>query len=485
MTSASTGRVQSRSAVSPAGAAAVTLASLGAGLGLGLLVAQTLGGLVVLCVGGAAAVGLALATTRLRFSPPLALGGALALAGVAFQRKTGLQPEEIAFGLYYGPYLAGWYVLRLGVYREPLVWSFRDAAAALWLMWLIVHIAVGLVAGAEGSLVFSDVLSYSMFGFYFPAREVVARYRHGARLLAGCLLFMAAAALLRNFVTTQQAVASAEAAWEIARLRTTANEMVMTSGAVLCAAIAARARRGWVLAAAALGFALLTVGVVITQWRAYYVSLALGVVLVAALGSGTARVRILALSTVGLFVGSAVLYLVLGDAVQLLAIGLLDRLLSIGTASQADLSLINRFYETRAALAHIAANPVIGHGLGTTFPFFDIIDRFTWVKPYAHNGYVTLWFKFGAVGLATFLLLWGRTLWEGFAIRRETCVPEATRIASTAALAILVALIPSFWVSAPFGTGDTALCMTLLFALVGGTYDRSQLAVGARSTGRA
>lgn len=408
--------------------------------------------------------------------PFLPLGAALVLAGVALQRTDGIQLEEILFAAYYLPFLVGWYVLRIAVYREPLVWTARDWGVLAFLVAIHVHIGIGVLNGARPEDIQGDWLALSMMAFYFPVREVCARYPGGTRLMVAGFLFLALIALVRNLLATRETITTAAYAWEVARVRVTANEIAMTAGAVVCASLAADARRRSHLLMASVGFAALTVGVVLTQWRAYYVTLAIAVLLLVVMSDRSGRRRLFGLVLAGGALGAALLYLVLGDGLTLLALGVLDRLLSIGTATETDVSLINRFAETDAALAYILRNPVLGYGLGTTFGFFDMITDRTLVKPYAHNGYVSLWFKLGIIGVGSVLWLWGRTLWDGWAlVRNRVTMQPIERTANRAAWSMLVALIPSFAVSAPFTTSDTTLCFVLLVAVVGGLADRGRL----------
>lgn len=408
-----------------------------------------------------------------RWQPLLPLGGALVLAGIALQRSLGIQVEEVVFAGYYLSYLLGWYTLRLLVYHEPLVWSGRDWGMAAFLIIVQVQTLWGLLSGAPLAHVQSDWQSFSMFLFYFPIREVVVRYDKGASLICFSVLFIGFVAFYRNVIETQTTIAAASYAWEIARVRVTANEFGMTAGAILSASLAVTALTKLRFGLYGLGFALLSVGVVLTQWRAYYVTLALSLALLSMTTTRQGRRRLVALGGIGTVLGLAALFLVLGDGLLLLLYGVLDRILSIGTAGQVDESLVNRFVETRAALDYVYRSPVIGYGLGSNFGFMDIIENITWIKNYAHNGYVSIWFKLGGVGLASLLWVWGAVLRDGWMLLRSgRPIPPAPRALCAASWCMLIGLIPSFAVSAPFVTSDTSLGFVLLAAGVAGVHDR-------------
>ena len=411
---------------------------------------------------------------HLRVHPLLPLLCVLVLAGIALQRSDGIQPAEVLFAAYYLPYLGLWYGSRILIYREPLVWQSRDWGIVLFLVTVQAQAVMGFAQGAQVSNIQSDWLAFSMMWFYFPIREMVSRYQVGHIVVLVGIVFIAFAALYRNLMVTQTTIAAASYAWEVARVRVTANELGMTSGALVCAALAvlSKTRRGFVIGGAA--FALLTVGVILTQWRAYYVTLGIGILVLAAVSGKRGRRRVGVLILIGAVVGGALLFALLGDGVVLLFYGVLDRILSIGTATRVDESLLNRFVETEAAMNLIYQSPIVGYGLGSTFEFMDVIVNRTWVKHYAHNGYVSLWFKLGGIGLLGLLWFWGRTVWDGWCAVRHRMreQPFAAREALVAAWSMLIGLIPSFAVSAPFVTSDTALGFTLVAGLVAGLHDR-------------
>lgn len=412
-----------------------------------------------------------------RLSPLAPLGIALVLAGIALKRSEGFRPEEVIFAAYCLPFLIGWYGLRVLVYREPIVRSKVDFAMVVLIVVVNVQTLNGIFLGSDLGLVQSDWRSLSMLGFYFPIKEVCSRYDNGYKIIFYSIIFMAFIALVRNVLITRTILDSAVYAWQVARVRVTSNEIGMTIGAVLCAAYAADAKRRLPLLLASAGFGAFTVGVVLTQWRAYYVSLAFGLLLLTVLADGTGRRRIMRLVLVGAVLGASLLYLILGDGLTLLALGVLDRLLSIGTATQVDISLINRFLETEAIWGRIKVNPVLGYGLGNEFSFFDLVTRKTWTKPFAHNGFVSLWFKLGLVGLVSFLWTWGGSIHAGVAlVRQGDDLPPVARTLGRASVCMLVALIPSFLTSAPFTTGDTTLCFVLLMGTVTGLAERTRAA---------
>jgi O-antigen ligase len=277
----------------------------------------------------------------------------------------------------------------------------------------------------------------------------------------------------------QSAFADAEQAWQIARGRVAMNEMLLLIPALWTAAFAARAERlnHWLLFAAA--FAIFAVGVLLTQWRAYYIDLALGLGLLMLALRGRERGRLVGFIALGLLGVALVGVLLFSDLVAPVALGLADRILSIGTATQTDISLLNRLLETAQVWELIKANPIVGYGLGVEFGFYDAISRSTWVKTYVHNGYLMLWYKFGVLGLVAILLVWFRSIGAALRTAREAARPAFERTVALFAGISLISILPSHAVSATFVTGDTVLMFAVLTGLAAGLEARTGPATDA------
>lgn len=440
-------------------------------LSFALAFAHPLAGLVpiALVLGGGGAV------AAHRSSPLAPLAVAFGLFGFASSYQAGIQPVEILFALYGYGYLGVWFGLRMWAYRERVLFDFRDAVFALLPAYVVA--AFVLTAVNRGSMMgaVSDAMNFSMLLFYFPVREVVARYKAGPWMVAGALAYLGAVAFIRNALLLQSVFSSAEYAWQVARTRAAANEMLLLIPAVGALALAVH-ERGWfrpiLLTGASVLFA---IGVILTQWRAYYVDLALGVMLIGLLAGGVGRRRLVGLGAIGLVVGGGLAFLLFGDFVTLMVLGILDRILSIGTATSSDISLINRFYEWEVAWELIRVNPILGYGPGVSFGFFDAIFKGTWEKSYVHNGFLLLWYKFGIFALIGIVLAWGRSIWQGWRTWRASALPHHERALAFASAIVLLSLIPSHFVQTTFSTMDTLFAFAVVNGLVAGLGQRSAL----------
>jgi len=448
---------------------AVLAAGLAAGIALAILLAAFGPVWAPLVPAGIAIGGLALGA--LSRSPYGHLCAVMTVFALSIGYEEGVQPLELVFAIYYATFLAHWYGTRLFVYRERIVRNVGDAALAFFLVYVTCSVVLTVVFRGDPSAAFSDWINFSYFAFYFPIREACERERSGPWVVAAILVVLGVFAAVQNLIMLNQAYSDATQAWQVARGRVPMNEMPLLAGAIVALTGALTVRSIPARLALIVVFSVLVGALIIAQSRAYYVDFVLALVLLVAFAGRGQRARLTAGILVGVGGLVALAFLLFRDYASLVGLGLLDRALSIGTATSDDISLINRFSETRAAWELVRANPIVGYGIGTTFGFYDAISDATWVKPYVHNGFVMLWFKFGIVGLAAVLIVWVQAIARGLRSRLVLVEANHRRLALATGV-LLIAIIPSHFSAATFTTGDTTMTFTILCGLANGLAGR-------------
>lgn len=398
--------------------------------------------------------------------------GVMFLFGVTARLKEGLQVEEIVYALYYLSYLAGWFGARLWVYRQRVFETKLDLAVIAFLVYMTASLGLTILFNGDLGLARGDWIALSTFAFYFPVKEACVRYRWGPWVIVGVVLYLGLFSFVRNLLLFMTAVQDAEYAWQIARGRVPMNEMLLFVPALGCLGFAVRADRWRERAVLMSGFAVFTVGVILTQWRAYYVDLAFGVLLFGLLLSWRDRTRLALLVGASGVIGIGLGYVLFADQMELIILGIADRILSIGTASTSDISLLNRFLESRSAWELIKQNPIAGYGIGTTFSFFDTIYNATWTKSFVHNGFLLLWFKFGVVGLGLIVFAWIASIAAAYEVWWRRQPAEWERTMGLCVAVALISLIPSHFVSGAFTTSDTVMAFALLMGTAAGMVER-------------
>ena len=399
-------------------------------------------------------------------TPASAFVGVMVLSMGILVNQDGLQAHEALFALTYVVYLAWWFLSRPFIYGVRIVRDRIDFAVLAFIVFAFSTFLLTLLFGGSVSSAVSEAVSLSLLLLYFPIRELCERSDRGLWVCLGVVFAFGAFGCMRVLVNFRLSIQDVEYAWEVARGRVTMNELLLYLAAMLSLTLAmvSTGRRQFLALGGAFGA--YAIALVLTQWRAYYVALFLAIVVAFILSRSAGRRRGLLLVVGGGLVAVAVAWLVLGENLQLVALGLFDRLASIGTASTQDPSLTNRFLESEAVKRRIWESPILGHGMGVDFAFYDINFEGTWHKTYAHNTFYTLLFKFGAFGLGLILFTWIGTIVSMW--RHTKSATPLYRAVALFVLASLSALLVSSTVAPVLLNDDTVIAFALLFGIGAG-----------------
>ncbi len=342
------------------------------------------------------------------------------LGGLAllFSSEPGFQLHEVAYGLYFYAYLMHWYARRLFLYRHPIVSGTVDIAVVLWLvLGLALGITLGLLFGADMFRLRGEAIALTMLAIYLPVKEFCIRDEHGPTIILSVMIWIGIWITLDNLLVARQTFAEATQLWEIADVRTSGRELLLTfPGIVLLAVLPAQAKIIRKFAVALL-VGVLLVGLILTKSRTFWIEYLVGVVILIAISPKKDRSHLI------LWCSSGLALLLLGGSIflssyfDLIATGITSRFATIGSAS-VDISLVNRFVETQTVWKHVSENPILGYGLGKTYGFYDIIAQRTLVRSYSHIGVVAVLYKFGLWGGLLVGFTWLRSMFTIFGSSR-------------------------------------------------------------------
>ncbi len=384
--------------------------------------------------------------------------------------EEGIQTTEVLYGLYYLGFLAHWFVTRLFLYRERIFERREERILFLFLVLMSLSIGVTLVFGGTLRMVMGEWLSLSLLAFYFPVREAVERYSKGLYAMIGVIAWIGLYVLVRNVLNYQEIVMNATYAWQVTRGRAVTNESLLMVPAFISMVyfLYAREWKSRLLTAAI--FLAFFGGLILTQSRGYWISFLLGSAFILFIVPPRMKVRLVA---AGLLSGLGVLliaYLVIGDYALLIVTGLFNRFLSIANAVTSDLSLVNRLRESASVWEYIIHNPILGHGMGTTYRFYDLTFEFTFQRAFIHNGYIALLFKFGVWGLGMMLYFLGCIVRRAVRIFRSRTAPEYARLACLGVAAAFAGFTLSANTSNPFYINDAMFIFAVITGIVGGCF---------------
>jgi len=382
--------------------------------------------------------------------------------------EDGIQPTEVFYGLYYLGFLSHWFVTRLFLYKESIFERREDRVLMLFLVLMSLSFPITLLYGGTMRMIMGEWLSLSMLAFYWPVREAIERNPRALYVMIGVIGWIGLFVLARNIFNYQDIIAKAAYAWQVTKGRAVTNEGLLMVPAFFGLSFFLFAEKKNTLLVSLCVFLAYVGGLILTQSRGYWVAFFIGGLFLFYLVPKKTRIRFVSAAVLS---GAGILGLAMfffGDYVMLIVTGLLNRVVSIGSAATRDLSLVNRLLESSAVLSHIATNPILGHGMGVTYRFYDITFGFSHEKSFIHNGYLALWFKFGIWGLGMLLYFFGAIIRRSVRVFRSLTPTPHARTAGLAVAGSFIAFSVSANTSNPFYINDTMFIFAVLAGIAGG-----------------
>jgi O-antigen ligase len=209
----------------------------------------------------------------------------------------------------------------------------------------------------------------------------------------------------------------------------------------------------------------ITVALLLTFARGFWVGAFAGTLVVMLLSPATIRWRMLKLSAVMLVVAGFASYVFSGGIVGRLLESVGDRMLSSGK-SLGDISLRARFIESQALIDRILPSPLIGNGLGARYSFYNVLQHTTSTTTYAHNGYLYLLFKLGLAGTGLLVVWFLKLLTVAWAGSRSTTGRPFMTAMIRASAGVLCGLLIITITSNVFIERESLLIVAIIGALV-------------------
>ena len=353
----------------------------------------------------------------------------IASAATFFENEPGVQPIELPF--YTLTVLLSGYLLFQLLRGDVKIETSLDKLFLFLLLLIPYGVITGLIHGASIYKAFGETTYFFGVLAYFPLRQHLNRGNF-TRLLQGIVLLFVAYVLIRNLINYRQLLIQAVLPWQAENARAAANEFIIMFGACLfmsAAAITTSRIRQIVFTAC---FILLIGGLVLTQSRGYWLAFFVGALIIFFVIDKDGKKRIL---LTFLVVGSSALAIALvffGDLFSIVSNALIERFQSIGTG-KLDVSLQERFLESKTVFQLMLQNPIAGYGIGFEYTKKLLVDDFFIQASYVHNGYLAAWLKFGILGLFAFLALWFTCIRNAIRIYRH---PNSSLIVKIIALTI-------------------------------------------------
>ena len=386
--------------------------------------------------------------------------------------ETGFQVMEVAYAAYLFAVLMMWFLHHVVLGSENILTEKVDRALTIFLCLLPATLILTAVFHGDFRVAASELISLSMLLIYFPVKHTVVHHKFGPRIMLTTVVLMSAGVALLNTFNYASDLAGATALWQVAGSRVVVNDCLLMVGALMSLTLLVYAKGFFPVLLSAVALALTVAGLIMTQARGFWLAFAFGAAVLVPLVRTPERIKMLTVGTIVCFVIMGVGYVLIGPFLGVILEGISERFGSIATAFTQDLSLVNRFRETGAVLEKIATNPLIGHGPGVSYLFFDIVHQSTDTDSFVHNGYIGLWYKYGIWGLGLVLYFWYSVVRLGLRAFRSDTAERWTRLAGLAGAVPLIALTISTLTQNPFFLKNYLFVIAIAAGLAAGAGQR-------------
>lgn len=396
--------------------------------------------------------------------PVLNLACVLLLLPLVADFEEGVELKEVLYGLYLAAFLGHWYFRGIFLEQRKVLRSTDDYLMAAILVMIVLYIPISVASGAKAGPFRSEFIALLTLAVYFPAKAAVKDNARAVFLIFLALLGIGLYVTLRNIVWMRDLVSEATVAWQITQKgRVISNEILLVVPALSVLAWSVHLQRWRNKAVILLSFLGMVMALVITQSRGFWIAFAFGCLVMLIFLDRTQRTEMILIGLVALLVSLLLVIAFFRDTALLLLAGMFNRVLSLGSAVTKDVSLINRFLESKAVWQRIEQNPILGHGLGVPYQYFNLTIAGTRRGSFIHNGYLALWYRFGVFGMLLVLTFWIRSIIHSARLAREK-LARWHKVAVLTALAVLASLLVSNITSNAFFHMDSLF----MFALVTG-----------------
>ncbi|MBI4551830.1 MAG: O-antigen ligase family protein [Candidatus Latescibacteria bacterium] len=370
--------------------------------------------------------------------------------------------QEVVYAVLCATVISGWVARRLAAGQSFAV-TWIDRVLIWFLLIGVLSIVPAVLYGNALLKWFREFIPFLMFVPYLVVVTTVRRTRQVRWL---CLSFVLLGLIMGvlNLIEYRTNVVNARYVWELLAGRRALNEpLFFTSLTILMTLVAFEGFRGWRTVGYFTLILFFIVALAVTFSRGYWV--ATGVALLVAFPQIPARRRRAAIGyLVGLtLAGLGLALLLAGPIVVEIASVVAERFGSI-TGATLDISIKQRLAESTAVLRLIAANPVVGYGLGFLFSFYSLIPA-ELPTFYVHNVYLYIWLKLGVFGLATFLVFYLSVLVHGYRAYRSLDHPFLKPLV-LGIVSVMIAMLPLSLSSPQFIQKDSILFLSLGMGIV-------------------
>ena len=354
----------------------------------------------------------------LSFKSPITVVTTIILFHVIVLEPTeGISAGEIAFGFYFFGYLIFWFLDKLIIKRERILLDVSDLLLISYVWMCFLSVVMAAVVGASIIKWFREFLTIATLLLYFPAR-VAFKTERDVKVAMVAIFVVALTFALKDIWRYRTASLAASYLWELLASRKPQAAHLFFGGSVVLLSLLVHARSTKVRLFLALSMAIFLLALTVTFARGFWIATLVGFAILLLLVDSRRRKSFLLYATIGTVFAVATIMLAYPHMSSFIFQTILQRFATSGSAFE-DASVLERVAESKAVLHEIVQSPFVGHGMGATFTFYNLLDRNTVTTWYIHNAYLFLLFKVGAVGAFLFLGFYLRMIYGGIVLARD------------------------------------------------------------------
>ncbi len=380
-----------------------------------------------------------------------------------YQKSEGISPLEVLFAIYFYAPLAIWFYDKIIIRGEKIVRTKFDLLLLTFTTVCVLSVVLTLLNEFSVIKWFRELIVFMTYLLYFPLREAI-RSKRDLLLIVWAFLVLALFIAVNNLIQYKTSVAVATYFWEITGGRRTANEPLFFTSIVVGSAVIFHIesrRLRFILTLLILFF---LTALIVTFSRGYWLGTIIGLSVIFMFVPWTVKRRLLMYAAIFLLLFTVVVFLLFGDLGDSILRAVEYRMLSVGSAGRG-ISTLNRVIEVEAIFSKIKSNPILGYGLGATFPSFNLFKEFHSVTDYSHNAFLYIWFKLGLIGFFTFFGAYALMIKEGIQLmRKKSAFPLASL--ALGIVGILIAMLFISFSSPQFYAKDSVLIITLGWGII-------------------
>jgi O-antigen ligase len=316
---------------------------------------------------------------------------------------------EVVFAFYIFVPLGVWFIKKIFIRKEIL---FKGTGDYLFLIFYIIclfSIIITKINDFETLPWFKETTVFSGYLLYFPLRDYFKKTDDGLKKVLisfGILSFITA---LYNLYKYRSKVALATQFFQVWANRVGATEQIFMFCILIIISIIflVKSKKTQLLLLSSLG--LFFISLVLSFTRSYLGFTFLGIFFIWFFFKKKEKIKLTYWTLIFSVVSIGAMLLLFDNMAKFIFQAVVGRFFEM---KGRDISIIQRFIETKAIIANIFQSPIIGWGLGAKFRRYDLFYETHILSDYAHNAFLYLWYKLGIIGLGSFLTVYFEKLYS-------------------------------------------------------------------------